>query len=45
MILNREWLFGFGGDKLSFSGDGKYVRRINRKEEGLMRDRDLDRKE
>ncbi len=38
MILNRESLFDFCGDKLEYCGDGKYVRRASRKEEGLMRD-------
>ncbi len=41
LILNRESLFDFCGDKLEYSGDGKYVRRASRKEEGLMRDRGL----
>jgi hypothetical protein len=30
---------------LDFSGDGKYVRRASRKEEGLMRDRGLGQEE
>jgi hypothetical protein len=38
-------MFDFCVDKLEFSGDEKYVRRAIRKEEGLMRDRGLGKKE
>jgi hypothetical protein len=38
-------MFDFFGDKLEYSGDGKYVRRASRKEEELMRDRGLGQEE